>query len=182
MEPRPAGHSLAGMGVSDSSAIAGSVADGRRRGVTARPLAWRPARLLWGPWVAIRGRWLDFLIAGGVDPARSAALTLRARRLTSRAEVVALARAVDRVLSDDHRHRRRGSLAIRAELDCVEAARDQLEAISGVLHDGSLVYARGVALTGSLLRDPQSPLFHRRRADAAAATAERALRALLGHI
>jgi hypothetical protein len=132
-------------------------------------------------WVRVRRRWLDFLIARGADPVRSATLQLRVRQLTDPRMREALCRRLEGVLRCADRAPRWG-LFIAPERACVDAARDELQAIAEILGDGSLVYARGVAMTSALIHDAESPLFDPRQAVSAWYWAQLARRALEGHV
>jgi hypothetical protein len=131
--------------------------------------------------VCIRRRWLDVLIARGTNLEASPALALRAHQLTSSKMRDRLISSIDGILrSIDHpRHWR---LTSGPEHVCIAAARGDLQAISDMLHDGSLVYARGVAMASTLVRNAESPLFDPREAVSAWYSAQRAARALEGHI
>src|SRR5947209_4564272 len=129
--------------------------------------------------VCIRRRWLDVLIARGTNPEASPALTLRAHQLTSSKMRDRLTSSIDRLLrSIDHpRHWR---LTSGPDCVCIAAASADLQAISDMLHGGSLVYARGVAMTSTLVRNAESPLFDPREAGSAWYWAQLAVRALEG--
>src|SRR2546423_10873742 len=132
-------------------------------------------------WVRIRRRWLDLLIARGTNLEASPALVLRAHQLTSPKIRDRLTSSVDGILrSVDHPEHWR--LIPGPERVCVEAARADLQAISDILRGGSLVYARGVAMTSTLARDAESPLFNPREAESAWYWAQLAVRALEGHM
>lgn len=136
-----------------------------------------PARW-WRFWVSVRHRWLDLLIARGVTPGTSPALTLRARQLTSRPIRERLAISIATVLCHSSRKR----LTIAPEPVCIEAAAAELQAIEEIVAGECPVYARGVAMTTELLQSPDSPLFDPREAESARDSARRSMTALQGHI
>ena len=132
-------------------------------------------------WVRIRRSWLDLLIARGTNPQASPALALRAHQLTSPKMRDRLTSSIDAILRSID-HPRRWRLTPGPERACVAAAHADLQAISDILHGGSLVYARGVAMTSTLVRNAESPLFDPREAGSAWYWAQLAVRALEGHI
>ena len=132
-------------------------------------------------WVSVRHRWLNYLLAGGASPAGSRALALRARQLTSRASRDSLATSIGSVLCGCT-WRQRWRLVITPQPECVEASRDELEAIKEILTGGSLVYARGVAMTMEFVQSAASPLFDPGGAESAWSAAQLSLGALQGHV
>jgi hypothetical protein len=131
--------------------------------------------------VRLRRRWLDFLIAYGADPADSRTLALRVNQLTDRKMREKLGKRIERVLRSAGEMPRR-SMFVRPNPVCVEAARAELQAIAEILHGGSLVYGRGVAMTAALVSSPESPLFDARESVSAWYWAQLAARALQGHL
>lgn len=146
-----------------------------------------PARVIAGDsmlrslWVALAHRRLDRRIAQGTDPMRSAAIAVRSRQLTNRKVRDKLADTIDRLLRSADEPSPRSSMVHPAVVS-VRAARVQLVRISEILHSDDLVYARGVALSGALLFDGESPLYSASQAGAAWHRAQLAVRALEGHI
>ncbi len=126
--------------------------------------------------MSVRHRWLDLLIARGVSPGTSPALTLRARQLTSRPIRERLAISIATVLCHSGRKR----LTIAPEPVCIEAAAAEPRAIEEILAGECPVYARGVAMTTELLQSPDSPLFDPREPESARDSAWRSMTALQG--
>jgi hypothetical protein len=148
-------------------------------GLPVRPAGGRSVVLRF--WVRLRRRWLDVLLARGTNPEASTALALRAHQLTSSRMRDRLSSSIDGILRSID-HPRHWHLTSGPECVCIAAARADLQAIGDMLRGGSLVYARGVAMTSTLVGNAESPLFDRREAASAWYSALLAVRALEGHL
>jgi hypothetical protein len=126
-------------------------------------------------------RWLDQRIAQGDDPAGSAALATRARQLTSRRMRGKLVAAIEDLVATVE-DPALFSPRIGPEHEAVLAAREHLRQICAILESDEPVYARGVALTIALIRDPDSPLYIPAEVGSAWYWAQLATQALQGHV
>jgi hypothetical protein len=105
----------------------------------------------------LRSRHLDTALANGVPPEASAALALRARRLTDASERRRLAEAIRRLDQPGSHYLRVGPLRGR-----VAAASDHLDQLAHELAEPGPVSARGVAQARILLGDGTGPLYNPR--------------------
>jgi hypothetical protein len=109
----------------------------------------------------IRARRLDRALAHGTPPEASAALALRAQRLTEPEHRSSIARELRRVLREAHRSRRPTLLArIMPSRASVWAAREELRRLADTLEDPGPVAAGGVAQAWILLTDGTGPLYN----------------------
>ncbi len=108
-------------------------------------------------WARVRGRSLDHALAGGADPASSAALASRAAWLTSRRNRRGVARAIRRLLEPPGR--RGPSAAVRPHRGELAGVRLRLAGVAALLETEEPIYASGVARAQLLLTDGNSPLY-----------------------
>ena len=117
--------------------------------------------LCWLKTLLVRGR-LDAALAGGADPERDPALTLRAKQLLRaryrRRLAASVQHLVDDLESDPGSYL---SSALPFELEEVARARQTLLSLADALRYADPVHARGIALTLRLITDPLSPLYVR---------------------
>jgi hypothetical protein len=106
-----------------------------------------------------RGAQLDRHLAGGASADASAALTLRAKRITDRRGRARVAAGLARVRRDAHASRPGVSAAVRPHRGEVLAARTVLDTLERRLAARERVTARGVALLRVLLTDGSSALY-----------------------
>ena len=104
---------------------------------------------------------LDAALASGTPAETSAALTLRARRLTDISFRRELARTVRRVLRDAEAGAPPSRVRIHPQSARVVAAADALGDLADALAEPKPVSARGVAQALILLTDGTRPLFNR---------------------
>ncbi len=116
----------------------------------------------------LRAPVLDRALANGTPPETSAALALRAQRITNRSRRRHLAGTIRRL-----NRRRRGAvpLQVTAIAGRVAAADDELSRLAEALERPEPVAARGVAQALLLLTDGSGPLYNRRSEDRVAARA-----------
>ncbi len=105
-----------------------------------------------------RGR-LDRMLADGADPASSAELALRGRRLTRRSYRRALADSFDEAVSIAEGRELRLSAVPPMATREIRAARAALLELSRALRSERQVAPAGVALAQRLLTDGTSPLY-----------------------
>lgn len=108
---------------------------------------------------------LDRALAQGIAPETSAALALRAQRLTEPDRRWTIAGALRRIIRDveTDRHRRFGQVA--PDWQAVRAASDELGQLADTLADPGPVAAHGVAQAWLLLTDGTGPLYNPRRGE-----------------
>jgi hypothetical protein len=126
-----------------------------------------------------RPRRLDRALAGGTPPEASAALALRAERLTEPEQRRSIAQALRRILRDAREGRRAAPGRVMPSRARVTAAGDQLSLLADTLDEPGPVAAGGVAQAWLLLTDGTGPLYnpyHRTTLGAGAAQAARELR------
>lgn len=123
-----------------------------------------------------RSRRLDLELAAGTPSEASAAIALRARRLTDLSCRRAVADAFDRVVREAHQGVRPSHVRVLPSRRRVIAASDELRRLAADLAEPGPVAARGVAQARILLTDgtgalynPRSPASLRERALSAAA-------------
>ncbi len=104
---------------------------------------------------------LDRELAAGVAPDSSAALALRADRLTRSSARRDLAESVERALAVGMRPAAARSSAVPVRRDNVREAAGELREVVGCLVAPGLVPAQGVALVRVLLSDGGGPLYRR---------------------
>jgi hypothetical protein len=107
----------------------------------------------------LRARTLDTLLAQGVSPDSSTALSLRARKLISQATRRQLARALHTTVREAARPARPLCSAVPISRCRVIDAHPILEELAGHLMNPGPVDARGVAQVQLLLSDGSSPLY-----------------------
>lgn len=114
----------------------------------------------------LAARWnagrLDRALAQGISPEASAALALRAQRLTEPDRRWTLAGALRRIVRDADRNRPRRGSRIVPNRRAVKAARDALSRLADTLDDPGPVSARGVAQAWLLVTDGTGPLYNAR--------------------
>jgi hypothetical protein len=126
-----------------------------------------------------RPRRLDRALADGTPPEASAALALRAQRLTEPDQRRTIAEALRRILREAQEGGRAIPGRIRPSRAGVTAAREQLSLLADTLDDPGPVAAGGVAQAWMLLTDGTGPLYNpynRINLRAGAARAARELR------
>ena len=126
-----------------------------------------------------RTRRLDRALAGGTPPEASAALALRAERLTEPEQRRSIAQALRRILREARDGRRPALGRVMPSTARVTAARDQLSLLADTLDEPGPVAAGGVAQAWLLLTDGTGPLYnpdHRTPLGAGAAQAAHELR------
>jgi hypothetical protein len=105
------------------------------------------------------GAKLDRQLAGGMDPGSSAALALRAQRITARRNRRRLADGLAGTLDRAQANAPALSAAIPPQTGEVLAASAVLAALEGRLRAPDPVSARGLAMLQALLTDAASPLY-----------------------
>ena len=108
----------------------------------------------------LRRRRLDRALAHGTSPEASAALALRAQRLTEpdrRGEIASELRRIIREAQEGYRPAIARVMPSRAR---VTAARDELRRLADILDDPGPVAAGGVAQAWMLLTDGTGPLYN----------------------
>jgi hypothetical protein len=137
----------------------------------------RPVRLRDRIAARVRAFDLDRRLAEGVAPERTAALTLRARRLVEPRYGERLARRLRDVAHEAllGRHRR-ASIPVR--LDAVAAVSDEIDELARRLASPRAASVRGIAQVGLLLSDGAGPLYSSRAAEDLGAAVRRARAAL----
>ena len=108
-------------------------------------------------------------------------MAIRARQLTSPKMREKLAASIDRLLRTAEASSK-FNVRVAPDTHAISAARAHLQLISEILHGQELVYARGVALSIALLRDPDSPLYLPSETGSAWYWAQLATQALEGHV
>ena len=103
---------------------------------------------------------LDEQLANGTDPRTSAELTLRADQLSSDAEPVRLADAIEHVLRESREPPTSSHLLVRRRQ--VYECADELLALADRLRDDQPIDVRGVAMTALILSDGRGPLYYER--------------------
>ena len=126
-------------------------------------------------WLARR---LDRELADGVPPEASAALALRAQRLTEPDRRWSMAGAIRRVVRDANANRRRRLGGVTPNFRAVNIAAEELSRLADTLDDPGPVSAQGVARTWLLLTDGTGPLYNARSRTSLCAGAARAVRDL----
>jgi hypothetical protein len=107
-----------------------------------------------------RARGLDRALADGISPETSAALALRAQRLTAPDRRWSIAGALRRILreaEEDHAPRLAG---VSPNRRAVKAASHELNELADTLDDPGPVAAHGVAQAWLLLTDGTGPLYN----------------------
>src|SRR5262245_27702795 len=124
----------------------------------------------------LRARELDRALAGGVSPATSVPMTLRAQALSHPSNRRELAASLRRIAGGEPP----ATLGARISVPParVSEARTDLERLARRLNETDPVDVRGVALTRELLADGAGPLFSARRQESLSAYLRRALAAL----
>lgn len=107
-----------------------------------------------------RPRRLDRALAEGAPPEASAALALRAQRLTEPDRRHTIAGALRRVLREAHEGRRPALGRVLPGRGWVTAAREELSLLADTLEDPGPVAAGGVAQAWLLLTDGTGPLYN----------------------
>jgi hypothetical protein len=125
-----------------------------------------------------RARALDRALADGVSPEASAALSLRAQRLTEPDCRWSIAGALRRIVREAQQPRRTRLGRIEPNLRAVSAASDALRQLADTLDDPGPVAAHGVAQAWLLLTDGTGPLYNPRTRVPLGAHAARAAREL----
>ena len=126
----------------------------------------------------LRARRLDRALAQGTPPEASAALALRAQRLTEPEERASIARELRRVLREAGGSRRPEFARIKPSQGRVLGAREQLRRLADTLEEPGPVAASGVAQARLLLTDGTGPLYNPDSRTTLVAGAARALREL----
>jgi hypothetical protein len=125
----------------------------------------------------LRAHDLDRQLAEGVPPERSAALSLRARRLLRPSTAVMLSRGVQRVLHDIQTHEPGGGrMPVRRQ--AVRAVAGDLERLARRLVSPQPIGVAGLARVRLLLSDGSGPLFSSRAREDLSAAVARALAGL----
>jgi len=125
-----------------------------------------------------RARDLDRALADGIAPETSAALALRAHRLTEPDRRWSIAGALRRILreaEDDHSRR---IARIGPNRRAVKAASQELNELADTLDDPGPVAAHGVAQAWLLLTDGTGPLYNAGSREALSVRASQAARQL----
>jgi hypothetical protein len=114
----------------------------------------------------LAARWnarrLDRALAEGTSPEASAALALRAQRLTEPDRRWSLAGALRRIVRDADRNRPVRGIRVVPNRRAVKAAREALSRLADTLDDPGPVSAQGVARAWLLLTDGTGPLYNAR--------------------
>ncbi len=125
-----------------------------------------------------RARQLDRALARGTPPEASAALALRAQRLTEPEHRRSIAEALRRIVRDAQTGRRAALGRVKPSRALVTAARTELSLLADTLEEPGPVAAGGVARALLLLTDGTGPLYSPRSDTRLAAGAVRATREL----
>jgi hypothetical protein len=125
-----------------------------------------------------RARRLDRALAQGIAPETSAALALRAQRLTEADRRWSLAGALRRIVRDVEADRAPRPGRVAPHSHAVVAASDQLTELADTLDDPGPVQAQGVAQAWLLLTDGTGPLFNPNSSDPLSVRAAQAARHL----
>ena len=123
-------------------------------------------------------RRLDRALAQGIEPETSAALALRAQRLTEPDRRWTIAGALRRIIRDVEAGRRPRLGRVPPDSQAVMAASDDLTELADTLVDPGPVTAHGVAQAWLLLTDGTGPLYNPRSSDRLTARAAQAARHL----
>lgn len=126
-------------------------------------------------WLAHR---LDVALAEGVAPEASAALALRAQRLTDPDRRWSAAGGLRRIVSEAEQGRRLSFGRVRANAQAVKAATSELNNLADTLDDPGPVAAGGVARAWLLLTDGTGPLYNPRTSEQLSICVARAARQL----
>ena len=102
---------------------------------------------------------LDRRLADGADPDTDRLLRLRAARLLTPAGRATAATGIESVVASVRKPVTPFSAAVPIRRGAVRGARRELMALAGDLRHVPAVHARGVALAGRLITDPESPLY-----------------------
>lgn len=124
-----------------------------------------------------RARRLDRDLAEGVPPEASAALALRAQRLTEPDWRWSMAGALRRVVREAKADRRQ-RLRVTPDVRAVRSAAEELSRLADTLDDPGPVAAQGVARAWLLLTDGTGPLYNSHSRMSLYAGAARAVRDL----
>jgi hypothetical protein len=125
-----------------------------------------------------RPRPLDRALARGISPEASAALALRAHRLTEPDRRHSIANALRSILSEAHEGHRPALGRVMLSRARVKAARDELSRLADTLDEPGPVAAGGVAQAWILVTDGTGPLYNPASRIALGAGADRAAREL----
>ncbi len=125
-----------------------------------------------------RAQRLDRELADGVPPEASAALALRAQRLTEPDWRWSMAGALRRVLRDANANRGQRFGRVTPNVRAVKSASEELSRLADTLDDPGPVAAQGVARAWLLLTDGTGPLYNARSRVSLCAGAVRAARDL----
>jgi hypothetical protein len=125
-----------------------------------------------------RARGLDRDLADGVPPEASAALALRAQRLTEPEWRWSMAGALRRLVREANVDRRQRLGRVTPDLRAVRSATEELNRLADTLDDPGPVAAQGVARAWLLLTDGTGPLYNARSRASLCAGAARAVRDL----
>ncbi|MBV9943362.1 MAG: hypothetical protein JO262_14660 [Solirubrobacterales bacterium] len=126
----------------------------------------------------LRRRPLDRALAGGTPPEASAALALRAQRLTEPDQRSSMAGSLRRVMREAQEGPRPTLGRIMPSRARVKAAREELTRLAETLEDPGPVAAGGAAQAWILLTDGTGPLYNPASRITLRAGAARALREL----
>ena len=126
----------------------------------------------------LRRRRLDRVLADGTPPEASAALALRAQRLTEPDQRSSMAGALRRIIREAQEAQRPAVGRIVPSRARVTAARDELSRLAEILDEPGPVAAGGVAQAWMLLTDGTGPLYNPESRVTLRAGAARALREL----
>ncbi len=117
----------------------------------------------------LRVRWsgpeLDHRLADGADPRSDRLLGLRAARLLTPVGRATAASGLEAAVASVHKPLTPFSSAVPIRRGAVRGARRELMALAGDLRHMPTVHARGVAIAGRLLTDPESPLYTAQSSD-----------------
>jgi hypothetical protein len=126
----------------------------------------------------LRRRRLDRALADGTPPEASAALALRAQRLTEPDHRSSMAGALRRIIRDAQEGQRPVLSRIMPSRARVKAAREELMRLADTLDDPGPVAAGGAARAWILLTDGTGPLYNAESRASLCAGAARAVRDL----
>ena len=126
-------------------------------------------------WRAAR---LDRALANGVAPEMSAALALRAQRLTEPDRRWSIAGSLRRIVRDAQQGRQAGPGRVTPDQHAVRAASQELTLLADTLADPGPVAAHGVAQAWLLLTEGTGPLYNPRSCEPLSARAAHAARRL----
>lgn len=123
-------------------------------------------------------RRLDRDLADGIAPETSAALALRAHRLTEPDRRWSIAGSLRRIVRDANQGRRPPVARVKPDTRAVMSASEELTALADTLADPGPVAAGGVAQAWILLTDGTGPLYNASSRTSLCAGAARAARDL----